>query len=155
MQNCSVNIVPVRLSCVSVSQPVVTADQFIDISWWQWSPFLADDIAWDWKQSFTRNSCGRGREIFASQWDNGRVGTRVRRSSAWASAAFYPQPKISSAAPGRQDKYDPNHCKRQFDMLIDFSLVIKMLWSTRSKTEGLEWGWRRELGSWFQRQGEV
>jgi len=89
MQNCSVNIVPVSLSCVSVSQPVAKADQFIDISWWQWSPFLADDIAWHWKQSFTRNSCGRGREIFASQWDNGWVGTGVRWSSAWASAAFY------------------------------------------------------------------
>jgi len=33
----------------------------------------------------------------------------------------------------RHDKYDPNHCKRQFGMLNDFSLVIKMLWSTRSK----------------------
>jgi len=33
MQNCPVSIVPVRLSCVSVSQPVVKADQFIDISW--------------------------------------------------------------------------------------------------------------------------
>jgi len=33
----------------------------------------------------------------------------------------------------RHDKYDPNHCKRQFCMLNDFSLVIKMLWSTRLK----------------------
>jgi len=27
----------------------------------------------------------------------------------------------------QHDKYDPNHCKRQFSMLNDFSLVIKML----------------------------
>jgi len=33
----------------------------------------------------------------------------------------------------RHDKHDPNHCKMQFVMLNDFSLVIKMLWSTRSK----------------------
>ena len=33
----------------------------------------------------------------------------------------------------RHVKYDPNRCKRQFGMLNDFSLVIKMLWSTRSK----------------------
>ena len=32
MQNCSANIVPVSLSCVSVSQPVAKADQFIDLS---------------------------------------------------------------------------------------------------------------------------
>jgi len=25
----------------------------------------------------------------------------------------------------------------------------------KSTTEGLEWGWRRELGSWFQRQDEA
>jgi len=28
-------------------------------------------------------------------------------------------------------------------------------WTGKSKTEGLEWGWRRELGSWFQRHGEA
>jgi len=27
-------------------------------------------------------------------------------------------------------------------------------WTCRSETEGLEWGWQRELGSSFQRQGE-
>jgi len=28
-------------------------------------------------------------------------------------------------------------------------------WTGRTETEGLEWGCRRELGSWFQRQGEA
>jgi len=28
-------------------------------------------------------------------------------------------------------------------------------WTGRTETEGLEWGGRRELGSWFQRQGDV
>jgi len=28
-------------------------------------------------------------------------------------------------------------------------------WTGKSDTEGLRWGWRRELGSWFQRQGET
>jgi len=28
-------------------------------------------------------------------------------------------------------------------------------WTGRAETEGLIWGWRRELGSWFQRQGEA
>ena len=28
-------------------------------------------------------------------------------------------------------------------------------WTGKSETEGLEWGWRRELGSWFQSQGEA
>ena len=28
-------------------------------------------------------------------------------------------------------------------------------WTGRTETEGLEWGWRRELGSWFQIQGEA
>ena len=28
-------------------------------------------------------------------------------------------------------------------------------WTGRTETEGLKWGWRRELGSWFQRQGEA
>jgi len=28
-------------------------------------------------------------------------------------------------------------------------------WTGKSETEELEWGWRRELGSWFQRQGEA
>jgi len=28
-------------------------------------------------------------------------------------------------------------------------------WTDRTETEGLRWGWRRELGSWFQRPGKV
>ena len=28
-------------------------------------------------------------------------------------------------------------------------------WTGRTETEGVKWGWRRELGSWFQRQGEA
>jgi len=28
-------------------------------------------------------------------------------------------------------------------------------WTGKSETEGLEWGWRRGLGSWFQMQGEA
>jgi len=28
-------------------------------------------------------------------------------------------------------------------------------WAGKSETEGLEWGWRRDLGSWFQRHGEA
>jgi len=28
-------------------------------------------------------------------------------------------------------------------------------WTGKSEIEGLEWGWRRELGSWSQRQGEA
>jgi len=28
-------------------------------------------------------------------------------------------------------------------------------WTGRTETEGLEWGWRREIGSLFQRQGKA
>jgi len=28
-------------------------------------------------------------------------------------------------------------------------------WTGRTETEGLKWGWQRELGSWFQRHGGI
>jgi len=38
--------------------------------------------------------------------------------------------------------------------LTDWENVVGA-WTGKSKTEGPEWGWRRELGSWFQRHGEA
>ena len=32
---------------------------------------------------------------------------------------------------------------------------VDVVYRSRWETEGLEWGWRRELGSWFQRHGEA
>ena len=49
--------------------------------------------------------------------------------------------------------------ERELWMVRVVSWESKKMWQEHEQasqeTEGLEWGWRRELGSWFQRHGEA